>query len=130
MTEIMKIDLLHQILNISEELKRGYELKELFLDIVNHSNYENAEKDLLAWIELCNESQISEIIEAAKTINNWLEYIVNSFIDKRLSNGYTEGVNKKIKDIKRLGYGYKNFDFFRIRLLYILNDKNNKKSKK
>ena len=101
MTEIMKIDLLHQILNISEELKRGYELKELFLDIVNHSNYENAEKDLLAWIELCNESQISEIIEAAKTINNWLEHIVNSFIDKRLSNGYTEGVNKKNKRYKK-----------------------------
>ena len=51
------------------------------------------------------------------------EYIVNSFIDKRLSNGYTEGVNKKIKDIKRLGYGYKNFEFFRLRLLYILNQK-------
>lgn len=123
MTEILKIDLLHKILNISEELKRGYELKELFLDIVHHSDYENAEKDLLTWIELCNESQISEFIEAAKTIKNWLEYIVNSFIDKRLSNGYTEGVNKKIKDIKRLGYGYKNFEFFRLRLLYNLNQK-------
>lgn len=123
MTEMLKIDLLYKILNISEELKRGYELKELFLDIVHHSNYENVEKDLLAWIELCNESQISEFIEAAKTIQNWLEYIVNSFIDKRLSNGYTEGVNKKIKDIKRLGYGYKNFEFFRLRLLYILNQK-------
>ena len=70
------------------------------------------------------------MIEAASTIENWLEYICNSFIDKRFSNGYTEGMNNKIKVIKRVGFGYKDFDFFRIRLLYILNDKNKKKSKK
>ena len=60
---------------------------------------------------------------AAETIENWLPYIVNSFIDKRFSNGYTEGVNNKIKVIKRIGYGYKNFKFFRLRIMYILNGK-------
>ena len=44
-------------------------------------------------------------------MENWLPYIVNSFIDKRLSNGFTEGLNNKIKVIKRVGFGYKNFDF-------------------
>jgi len=39
-----------------------------------------------------------------------------------------EGLNNKIKVIKRIGFGYKNFDFFRLRLLYILNNKNSKKS--
>lgn len=110
-------------MKIDDELNRGYDLKELFLDIVNNSSYENAEKDLLIWIDLCKESKIEEFIEASKTIENWLEYIVNSFIDKRFSNGYTEGLNNKIKVIKRNGYGYKNFDFFRLRLLYILNGK-------
>lgn len=28
-------------------------------------------------------------------------YILNSFIDERYSNGYTEGINNKIKVIKR-----------------------------
>ena len=60
-------------------------------------------------------------------MENWLPYIVNSFIDKRLSNGFTEGLNNKIKVIKRVGFGYKNFDFFRLRLMYILNSKNSKK---
>ena len=32
-------------------------------------------------------------------------------------------MNNKIKVIKRVGFGYKNFDFFRMRLLYILNGK-------
>ena len=89
-------DILNKIFEISDEIKRGYELKELFLDIVNHSLYENVTADLLAWINLCEESNIEEFIEASKTINNWIEYIANSFIDKRFNNGYTEGLNNKI----------------------------------
>jgi len=123
MVEMLRIDLLDQILNISNDLKRGYQLKELFLDIVNHSTYETAKVDLLAWIDLCKESKIEEFIEASKTIENWLPYIVNSFIDERFTNGFTEGLNNKIKVIKRVGFGYKNFNFFRLRLMYILNGK-------
>ena len=112
--------ILEEMLSISDELNRGYELKELFLDIVANSDYKNAERDLLAWIDLCKESKIVEFIEASKTIESWLPYIVNSFIDKRFTNGFTEGLNNKIKVIKRNAYGYKNFEFFRLRLLYIL----------
>ena len=66
----------------------------------------------------------------AKTIKNGLEYICNSFIDKRFSNGFTDWLNNKIKVIKRVKFGYKDFDFFRLSLLYILNNKNMKKLKK
>jgi len=131
----LPIDILNEILKISDELDRGYQLKELFLDIVKHATYENAKEQILLWIDLCNESNIPEFVEASKTINNWLDYIVNSFIDKRYSNGFTEGLNNKIKVIKRVAFGYKDFSFFRLRLLYILNGKisaktNNKKAKK
>ena len=80
------------------------------------------EEVLLNWIELCKESKIEEMLEASGTIERWLPYIVNSFIDKIYTNGFTEGTNNKIKVIKRVGYGYKNFSFFRKRLLYIFNN--------
>ena len=115
------------MLSIDDDLRRGYQLKELFLDIVHHSSYENVKTELESWIDLCRESKIEEFIEASNTIENWIDYIRNSFIDKRFSNGYTEGLNNKIKVIKRIGFGYKNFDFFRLRLLYILKSKNLKK---
>ena len=121
MIKKLPIDILNNILKINDELDRAYQLKELFLDIIKHGTYENATEQLLTWMEVCKESKIPEMVEASKTINNWLEYIVNSFIDKRYSNGYTEGMNNKIKVIKRNGYGYKNFKFFRLRLLYIFN---------
>ena len=67
----------------------------MFLDIVNHSAYENVKTDLKCLIDLCSESEIGEFIEAFNT-----NYIANSFIDKRLSNDFTEGLNNKIKMIK------------------------------
>lgn len=118
-------DIIRELLDISDDLKRGYQLKELFLDIVHHSSYEDAERQLGDFIDLCEESRIEEFVEASKTIKNWLEYIVNSFIDERYTNGYTEGTNNKIKVIKRNAFGYKNFQFFRKRILYIFNKKIN-----
>lgn len=123
MVKVLPGEVLMKLKEISDELKRGYELKELFLDIINHATLEDVKVQLINWIDLCKESKIEEFIEASKTIEIWLEYIVNSFIDERYSNGFTEGINNKIKVIKRNGFGYKNFEFFRKRVLYIFNGK-------
>ncbi len=116
-------DIIKELLKIDDDLHRGYQLKELFLDIIKHAPLDDAKRQLSEFIELCNESKIPEMVEAASTINNWLPYIVNSFIDKRYTNGFTEGTNNKIKVIKRNAFGYKNFAFFRKRILYIFNNK-------
>lgn len=123
MVDILKYDLREELLNINEELKQAYILKELFFDTVKHLEYIDAEKEIKEWIYVCNGCGLKEFEEAAKTIENWLPYIVNSFIDEKFSNGFTEGLNNKIKVIKRVAFGYKNFDFFRLRLMYILNGK-------
>ena len=44
-------------------------------------------------------------------------------MERIYSNGFTEGINNKIKVIKRIGFGYKNFKLFRARILYIFNKK-------
>lgn len=36
---------------------------------------------------------------------------------------FEEGLNNKIKVIKRVAFGYRNFRFFKLRLMYILNGK-------
>lgn len=74
--------ILDVMLAINNELKRDYNLKELFLDIINNSDYKNAEKDMLICIDLCNKSKITEFIKSSKTTNNRLPYIVHSFINK------------------------------------------------
>ena len=57
--------------------------------------------------------------------DNWKQEIINSFIrfgDKRLSNGPIEGMNNHIKEIKRIAFGYRNFNHFRKRILYMINE--------
>lgn len=123
MIDVLPIDILDKILKISNDLMEGYYLKEEFLDIIHHSNQMDVEIQTNRWISKCIEKNIPEFIEAAKTISRWKEYILNSFIDERYSNGYTEGTNNKIKVIKRIAFGYKSFELFRGRILYIFNGK-------
>ena len=123
MVDILPVDILEDILKISSDLMEGYCLKEEFLDIIHHYNQMDIEEQINKWISKCMEKDIPEFIEAAKTISRWKEHILNSFIDKRYSNGYTEGINNKIKVIKRIAFGYKGFELFRGRILYIFNGK-------
>ena len=99
MVDVLPIDVLGDILKISNDLMEGYYLKEEFLDIIHHPNQMDVEEQITKWISKCIEKNIPEFVEAAGTISRWKEYILNSFIDERYSNGYTEGINNKIKVI-------------------------------
>lgn len=65
----------------------------------------------------------------ADLLKKYEDPIINSFImvekvgngniyNARLSNGPIESINRKVKDLKRLGRGFSNFDHFRNRFLY------------
>lgn len=66
----------------------------------------------------------------ANLLEKYKDPIINSFImvekvgkgkmyDSRLSNGPIESINRKVKDLKRLGRGFRNFEHFRNRFLYV-----------
>lgn len=117
---ITRISELNRMLSLDKELLDSYNLKEEFMRIVNNVKYEDIRKNIIKWIKQCKDSNILEMISASETIENWLDEIVNSFIDERYSNGFTEANNKIIDRIVANGYGYKNFEFFRLRALVIL----------
>ncbi len=48
-----------------------------------------------------------------------LKYILNSFTYP-YTNGYTEGVNNKVKVLKRNAYEVRDFDRFRNRILHVM----------
>lgn len=55
-----------------------------------------------------------------QTLERYLTPIKNAFV-YTLSNGHLEGINNKIKTIKRSGYGYRNFSNLRARILISFN---------
>lgn len=52
----------------------------------------------------------------AKTFRQWREEILAYFSDP-VTNAYAEGITNKVKVIKRVGFGYRNFERFRERVL-------------
>ncbi|MGC8464421.1 MAG: transposase [Acidimicrobiales bacterium] len=62
------------------------------------------------------ESMPSELRKLGKTITYWFEKIM-AFHEIRITNGPTEGLNNLIKRVKRVAFGFTNFDNYRIRAL-------------
>ncbi len=57
-----------------------------------------------------------EVQRLGRTIRDWFDKIANYHL-ARLSNGPTEALNNLIKRIKRVGFGFRNFENYRIRAL-------------
>ena len=70
------------------------------------------------WIVLAKTSGVAEFERYSRTFETWKEEIVNSFYFP-YTNGCTEGINNLIKVIKRISFGYRNFNSFRTRILHI-----------
>lgn len=108
------------MLSFSEKLRNAYLLKEYFHSFMHADNSSQA-KERLQWFRLLADSyHLDEFNACITMLNNWEPYILNAF-DHNFSNGFTEGTNNSIKVIKRTGFGYRNFDHFRKRILLIHN---------
>lgn len=110
---------LETILQHSPRLRLSYELKEKFRSIFEcHQSIEAGKSQLLEWLEIAK-LVYSDVVA---TIEGHLDGICNYFLN-RTTSGVMEGINNRIKLIKRQGYGFVNFDNFRARLLACFSDK-------
>lgn len=106
------------ILSQSGRLKLAYELKEEFRSIFEACHTVEAGKEqLLEWLKKAR----SVYCEVLTTIRSHLDGICNYFLS-RTTSGVVEGMNNRIKLIKRQAYGFANFDNFRARLLACFSD--------
>lgn len=49
-------------------------------------------------------------------LDRWFEQILNYF-DKRITNGFVEGINRAIRFIILRAFGFRNFDNFRLQVV-------------
>ncbi len=117
LTESEKLKL-EDILSRSKRLRNAYQWKEEFRDIYETSTtVEEGKSRLEEW--LCKAQAVYS--DAITTIRNHLDGICNYFIN-RTTSGAMEGINNRIKLIKRQSYGFVNFENFRARLLACFSD--------
>ena len=108
---------LDDILKFYTDLNKANELKELLPEIFQSTSKEEAEKLWSAWYKLASESNVEEITKFAKTQNeNYRDGITNAGI-YHIGTSVLEGINNKIKVIKRVAFGFRDFDYFFLRIM-------------
>ena len=99
------------------ELRAAWDLKERFRDWYLAASPEQARARLRRWYVKVERSGIAEFVELARTVRAWEPELLAHF-GSGATNGPTEGITNLIKVVKRQGFGYRNFENFRLRVLY------------
>lgn len=121
-------EILAYMLNIDDELEEAFYLRNDVTYFYDHCTYDTAKKQLEKIIIDFRSSTVAEVSPFANTLTNWKKEIINSFIivddkvNRKMNTAIVENRNKSIKLIKHASNGYLNWERFRNRILYTLNE--------
>lgn len=115
------------IMSIDEQLKTAVNIRDRIHIFYKDTQYSNAKAELEDIIILCRTSNVKGLQEFSNTLVEWKQEIINSFIkipsiNKKMNNALIENRNKSIKLLKHSSNGYTNWNRFRARVMFTLND--------
>ena len=97
---------------VSPKLALMHDAKESFRALFKEQNTTEALFGLLDWMATAQ----SLYPDSVATMRRWLGEILQYF-EHRTTSGVVEGINTRLKLIKRSGYGFRNFERFKLRCL-------------
>jgi transposase len=110
-------DRLEQLKQDNADLFEAYLIKEELLSIFDKDISKEVARDLLInWCDMAGKSAYCAFRNLAKSILNKLNILLNWFV-KHITNAKAEAVNNVIKTLLKRAYGYKDFDYFRLKVL-------------
>jgi len=113
-----KQEQLKNLLEINAPLFKAHALKEQFRGFWNLSREEDAERFLDQWTYDAFNSGIPKIKTVSHTLRLHRKGLLNYF-KYRINNGAAEGINNKIKTMKRQAYGFRDIEYFKLRLYHL-----------
>lgn len=106
---------LQRLCDINEPIYKAMLLKESFIKVYDYESPEEAQSYLENWIKEAAASTIKTFEMIAASFKDKLQYIINWF-KKKISSAISEGINNKIKRLKRMAYGYRDVYYFRLKI--------------
>jgi transposase len=108
--------MLLKLRRLNQNIHNSMLLVESFHRILDKKNLKSFKTSLMNWYQLIREAKIPAFRSFAKTIRKYRKNI-EAYILTRLTTAVSEGLNNKIKTLKRMGYGYTNETSFRLKIL-------------
>src|SRR5271169_2772461 len=103
-------------LALNTPLTIAYYLKEDLRQIWQQKNKAAARLVFEDWIRRADASGIRMLQQFARTLEEHRDGIL-AYYDYRISTGPLEGINNKIKTMKRQAYGFRDKEFFKLKIL-------------
>jgi transposase len=103
------------LLQINKPLAIAHTMKEQLRMFWNKISEKDGGEFLSTWLMDAFESGVGAVVSAGKTLLRRWKDLLNYF-KHRLTNGKTEGINNKIKTMKRQAYGFTDMEYFKLRL--------------
>lgn len=107
---------LRHLVELNANLQKAYLLREDFEQFYACADAASAQAFLEEWIARCHESGLKPFVKLAKRLRRWLAGIL-AYFDYRITNAVSEGINNKIKVLKRRSYGFHDIDYFFLKIL-------------
>jgi transposase len=107
---------LDRLFSTYPEVMKAWFIKERIRSWYRISSRDLAENELLKLEEQINECRLAEFKQLLSIFRKWREEILNYF-SYHITNGFLEGKNNRIKTIKRMAYGYRNIENFKLRIM-------------
>jgi transposase len=109
---------LQEALELNQPLATAYYLKEDLRRLWVQPDKRLAEAFLTDWIVRANSSGIRMLVQFAYTLEAHRAGIL-AYYDYPISTGPLEGTNNKIKTMKRQAYGFRDLEFFKLKIMGI-----------
>jgi len=108
---------LNELKTLNEPLYTMYLLKEELFDIFDRKPPPLLAKDaIIGWIVTVQQTAFAFLKKFARSLWDKLNTVLNWF-SLPVSNGKAEGINNVIKALLRRAYGYRDYDYFRLKVL-------------
>ena len=92
-----------------------YQMKESFRKLWEYPTKRGAEIFLTRWIKKMKNLGYNDMIKFCKMVERHREGILNYYLE-RVTNGPQEGFNNKLNVLRRKAYGYRNMDWFSLKI--------------
>lgn len=117
--EKTKLDLVFKWFGDHPALKETYFVKEKVREMYECRTRAEAARKLDMLLSQLEHHEVGKVKEMRDTLIRWKPYILN-FFERRTTNAFIEGCHNKVKLVKRISYGFRNFSNYVLKITLAL----------